>query len=161
VFAANPASCPAASNVGMATAITPVLSQPATGPVYLVSHGGAAFPDVDVVLQDENVTVDLVGNTNIVKQVTTSTFASVPDVPISRFELDLPKGPHSALSFNLPAKDKGSFCTTALTMPTTVAAQNGAQIVQNTPIKVNGCPKIKKIKKHVEKKKHHGKPKKK
>jgi hypothetical protein len=161
VFAANPASCPAASNVGMATAITPVLSQPATGPVYLVSHGGAAFPDVDVVLQDENVTVDLVGNTNIVKQVTTSTFASVPDVPISRFELDLPKGPHSALSFNLPAKDKGSFCTTALTMPTTVVAQNGAQIVQNTPIKVSGCPKIKKIKKHVKKKKHHSKPKKK
>jgi uncharacterized repeat protein (TIGR01451 family) len=140
-FAQNPAQCPAASNVGMVKAITPVLNEPLTGPAYLVSHGGAAFPDLVVILQGQGVRLDLTGNTAIKKGITTSTFASVPDAPISSFELALPQGPHSALTGNLPTKAKGSFCGTKLTMPTTLTAQNGAQIKQSTKIAVLGCPK--------------------
>jgi hypothetical protein len=144
VFAANPASCPAASDVGTAVAISDVLSVPLTGPAYLVSHGGAAFPDLIVVLQGEGVTVELDGGTNIAKGITTSTFASVPDVPITSFELKLPEGSHSALADNLPAKSKGNFCASKLVMPTTIVGQNGARIVQSTKVAVTGCPKIKK-----------------
>jgi hypothetical protein len=147
-FAANPATCPPASMVGVATASTPVLNVPVAGPAYLVSHGGAAFPDLIIILQGQGVTVELVGNTNIDKAgITTSTFASVPDVPISSFEVNLPQGPHSALTENLPKKSKGSYCSSKLVMPTTITAQNGLQIKQSTKISVTGCPKVKKKKK--------------
>ncbi len=161
VFDQNPAGCPARSDIGTATATTPILSNPVTGPVYLVSHGGAAFPDIVMVLQGEGVTVEQVGSINIKGQVTSSAFNSIPDVPITTFELNLPQGPHHALSSNLPAKAKGSFCGQSLVMPTTLTGQNGAQIKQSTKIAVTGCPKAKKkakrkAKKHAAKGKKKG-----
>jgi uncharacterized repeat protein (TIGR01451 family) len=152
-FNANPASCPPGSNIGIATAHTPVLAGAFTGPAYLVSHGGAAFPDVVLVLQGEGITLDLVGNVNIKKGITKSDFATVPDAPISSFELNLPEGPHSALAAVLPAKAKGNLCGTTLTMPTTMTGQNGAVLTQNTKIKVSGCPKLKKRAKAKKRKK--------
>jgi hypothetical protein len=154
-FNQNPASCPAGSNIGTATARTPVLASPVTGPAYLVSHGGAAFPDLVLILQGEGVKLELVGSINIKKQVTSSAFNTVPDAPISSFELILPEGPHSGLAAVLPAKAKGNLCGTphgggqaSLVMPTTLTGQNGAQIKQNTKIAVTGCPKAKKKPKH-------------
>jgi hypothetical protein len=145
-FDANPASCPAGSNVGSAKASTPVLNVPLTGPAYLVSHGGEAFPDLVVILQGQGVTVYLTGAINIRGAITSSTFGSVPDVPISSFELKLPEGPHSALTSNLPAKAKGNLCASSLVMPTTIVGQNGAQIKQSTKITITGCPKRHKAK---------------
>jgi hypothetical protein len=156
-FDANPASCPPGSNIGFATARTPVLASPVTGPAYLVSHGGAAFPNVVLVLQSEGVTLDLIGSVNIKHQITGSAFASVPDAPISSFQLTLPEGPHSALSAVLPAKAKGNICATSLTMPTTITGQNGAVIKQNTKITVTGCPKTKQKTKAGKHTKHKGK----
>jgi hypothetical protein len=141
-FAANPATCPIGSNVGTATAVTPVLNEPLTGPAYLVSHGGAAFPDLIVILQGQGVRLDLIGNTNIKKSITTSSFAAVPDAPISSFELKLPQGPHSALTSNLPAVARGNLCGAKLVMPTTLTGQNYAVIKQSTKIAVTGCPKV-------------------
>jgi hypothetical protein len=132
-FAANPLSCPEGSHVGSAEATTPVLPGALSGPAYLVSHGGAAFPDLDLVLQYGGVRVILEGNTDIKKGITTSTFASIPDVPVSSFTLTLPAGPHSALA------GYGNLCAKALYMPTVITAQNGAQIKQNTRIDVAGC----------------------
>jgi hypothetical protein len=133
-FAANPAMCPAASVVGAAVAHSPVLSSPLTGPAYFVSHGGEAFPQLIIVLQGEGVTVELVGDTFISKAgITSSTFASVPDVPVSSFELTLPEGKYSALAAN------GKLCAQALSMPTEFVGQNGAVFHQSTPIDVEGC----------------------
>ncbi len=146
-FAANPAACPAGSKVGGAKAYTPVLPVPMSGPAYFVSHGGAAFPDLVVVLQGDGVTVELVGNTFISKAgITSSTFATVPDVPITRFDLTLPVGAHSALTAN------GNLCKGKLLMPTTIKGQNGAVVKQSTKIAVTGCAKAKKkVKKKVKK----------
>ena len=136
-FATDPAGCPKGSVVGTAIAITPTLSSQLTGPAILVSHGGAAFPDLEMVLQGEGVTVILDGQTNIKKGITSSTFASVPDVPISGFELTLPEGPYSLLSPN------GTLCTSKLLMPTTIVGQNGSTVTQSTRIAVSGCPATK------------------
>jgi hypothetical protein len=133
VFEANPASCPAASLVGSATAASPLLAHQLAGPAYLVSHGGAAFPDLVIVLQGEGVTVDLAGKTEIKKGITSSLFETVPDVPVSAFDLILPQGPHSLLTAN------GNLCSSALHMPTTITGHNGAVVKQTTKIAVSGC----------------------
>jgi hypothetical protein len=146
-FATNPAACPAESLVGSASSKTEVLADPLSGPAYLVSHGGAAFPDLVVVLQGDGVRFDLVGAINISsKGITSTKFSNAPDAPIDTFELKLPQGPHSILTSN------GSLCAKPLVMPTTLTAYNGKQITQSTKIKVSGCPKAKKAKKHKAKK---------
>ena len=133
-FQANAAGCPAGSVVGVAKAITPTLPDVLTGPVYFVSHGGQAFPDLVIVLQGNGVRVDLTGTTFISKAgITSSTFKTVPDVPVNTFELYLPQGPDSALAAN------GNLCKNTLRMPTTFTAQNGITIHQSTPIRVTGC----------------------
>ena len=134
VFEANPAACPEGSVVGQATAHTPLLNVPLSGPAYLVSHGGAAFPDLEIVLQGEGVKVVIDGQTDIKKGITITTFDTLPDSPISDFELNLPEGPHSALASNIEP------CSQALTLPTVLTGQNGAVVTQKTPITVVGCP---------------------
>ncbi len=141
-FEANPAGCPAASIVGHAKAITPLIPVPLEGPAYFVSHGGEAFPSLIMVLQGYGVTIDLVGTTFINKAgITSSTFKTVPDQPVGSFELTLPQGKFSALAAN------GDLCKSKLTMPTAFDAQNGASVHQTTKITVTGCPKSKKSKK--------------
>jgi uncharacterized repeat protein (TIGR01451 family) len=142
-FEANPASCPAASMIGTATAVTPLLAHPATGPGYLVSYGGAAFPDLVFVLQDEGVTIDLVGNTDIKKHVTSESFETLPDVPVSSFDAVFPTGPTSILGANLPNKAHGSMCHQNLKMPIRLTGQNGIIITETIKLKVTGCPKTK------------------
>jgi uncharacterized repeat protein (TIGR01451 family) len=142
-FNANPAGCPVASMIGTAKAITPLLSSPLTGPAILVSHGGAAFPDVEFLLQGEGVLVVLDGKTQIKKGITYSHFETLPDQPISQFETTLPQGPYSVLATNLPASAKNSLCGQSLTLPTTLTAQDGAVINQTTKATVTGCAKTK------------------
>jgi hypothetical protein len=139
VFNANPAACDEGSVIGYATIHTPVLTNPLSGPAYLVSHGGAAFPDVEFVLQGQGVTIVLDGKTQIKKGITYSHFETVPDAPISSFETTLPEGPHSVLAAYLPANANRSFCGLSVAMPTTIEGQNGAQIKQSTTIAVTGC----------------------
>jgi hypothetical protein len=182
-FAANPSGCPEASVIGTATARTPLLSNPLKGPAYLVSHGGAAFPDVEFVLQGENgVEIVLDGGTDIKKGITYSRFETVPDAPISSFVTELPEGPHSVLAANTNLCDPTKTITVKkrvsvrshghtkrvlrsvseqvsepLVIPTTITGQNGAVITQSTKVSVTGCPKaaVKKAKK--KKAKAHGK----
>ncbi len=130
-----PGTCKSTARVGTATVTTPVLPDPLKGDAYFVSHGAASFPDLDLVLQGDGVEVVLVGHTHIAhSSITTSTYESLPDVPISSAVVSLPTGSNSAVTAN------GPLCGTNLLAPTTIIAQSGAKITENTRIAVSGCP---------------------
>jgi hypothetical protein len=170
-FGADPAGCPVGSFVGTAIAHTPILASPLSGPAILVSHGGEAFPDLVLVLQGEGVRINLTGHTQIKKGITYNHFETVPDAPVSSFDLTLPAGPHGVLTTDIPGRN---LCATTRTvtvtkritrrvnghtrrvtvkakkavaaplqMPTTITAQNGAVLKQTTKIAVTGCAKAK------------------
>jgi hypothetical protein len=139
VFEANPLNCrkeSPGSEVGSATANTPVLSVPMKGPAFLVSHSGEEFPSLELVLEGQGVRVIVEGKTKIKNGITTTNFATTPDVPVSSITVNLPMGPHSALTtVNLNT----NLCTAKLTMPTTFTGQNGKVVKQNTTISPTGC----------------------
>jgi hypothetical protein len=146
VFNTNPASCDEESVIGYATIHTPVLSNPLSGPAYLVSHGGAAFPDVEFVLQGEGIKLVLDGQTDIKGELTYSKFESTPDAPFTVFETVLPAGPHGVLTPNVPEAKRFSLCGETLSMPTTMIAQNGMRLEQETKVTVTGCSEVKSAK---------------
>lgn len=133
-FNANPAGCPPQSDVARVVVHTPVLNSPLTGPAYLVSHGGAAFPDVEMVLQGEGVTLVVDGKTQIKKGITYSHFETIPDAPFSSFEFTAPQGEYALFTAS------GDLCEQKLVMPTAMTGQNGAVLTQSTPVEVEGCP---------------------
>ena len=176
-FKANPEGCPAASRIGTARAQAAILPEPLEGPIYFVSNGGEAFPNLVLVVKGDGVTFHSIGDTFISKSgITSTTFHSVPDVPLESVEVNLPEGPYSALAAN------GSLCAptktvtvkkkvtvkvhgrkkqvtrkvketqpTTLQIPTEFIPQSGtAAIHETTPISVTGCPRA-----HKAKAKHH------
>jgi hypothetical protein len=147
VFEANYAACPEGSVIGNATIHTPVLKNPLSGPAYLVSHGNTGFPDVEFVLQGENITLVLDGHTDIKNGITYSKFESAPDAPFTTFETILPAGPHGVLTANVAESKHFSLCGEKLTAPTTIVAQNGTKLEQNTLVTITGCGEVKAAKK--------------
>ncbi len=182
-FESNPANCPVASRIGFMKVQTPLLPVPVEGPMYFVSHGGEAFPSLEIVLQGDGVTVLLVGQTYISKSgITSSTFSALPDVPFTTAEVELHNGPFSALTgvgnlcaptttttvkkkVTVKVKKHGHVRkktvtrnvkqtkATSLSMPTEIVGQNGAPIYTTTTVGVTECPKAK-VKKTKAKKKH-------
>lgn len=142
-FAKSPEGCPAGSIVGHAKAITPLVPVPIEGPAYFVSHGGAKFPELVMVLKGYGITVVLNGETFISKAgITSSTFKTVPDVPVTRFDLVLPEGKNPALTGN------GDLCAKKLTMPTRLVGQSGKVRERNTKVHVRGCKPAIEVVKH-------------
>jgi hypothetical protein len=91
-----------------------------------------------IVLQGEGVVLHLTGHTNIKNGVTTSTFNTLPDAPVSSFQLRLPAGAHSIL-----AAPAGHLCQSRLVIPTTITAQNGIVVSKSTRVAVTGCARHK------------------
>jgi hypothetical protein len=147
-FNSDPASCDEGSVIGYATIHTPVLKNPLSGPAYLVSHGGAAFPDVEFVLQGEGIELVLDGKTDIKGELTYSRFESTPDAPFTLFETVLPAGPHGVLTPNVPERKRFSLCGETLAMPTTIIGQNGARIERDTNVTVTGCGEVRSARAH-------------
>ncbi len=87
-FAAD--NCPAASIYGQATAITPILDRPLSGPVYLRSSNNP-LPDLVASLHGQ-VDFEIAGRIDSVNGGIRSTFEGLPDVPVTKFVLDMRGG---------------------------------------------------------------------
>jgi hypothetical protein len=83
-------ACPPGSVYGHARAVTPLLDEPLEGPVYLRSSNNK-LPDLVASLEGI-VDIDVVGRIDSFKGGLRSSFASVPDAPVTQFVLTMQGG---------------------------------------------------------------------
>jgi len=98
--------CPKSSIVGTATVRTPLLDDPLTGPVYFIKNVRTdpksgrqikTLPTLAAVIQADGVTLVLRATTAVVAQRLVTTFAAIPDAPVSDVTLDIKGGAKSIL----------------------------------------------------------------
>jgi hypothetical protein len=87
----NGEQCPKGSVYGKAKAITPLLDEPALGKVYLRSSNHE-LPDMVAALHTSKADVNLVGRIDSLNGRIRSTFESPPDLPVSKFILEMQGG---------------------------------------------------------------------
>jgi hypothetical protein len=147
-LAAN--QCPAASVYGYASATSPLLEKELAGPVYLVSSDHP-LPDLLADLQGQ-VDVRLHGVIKAVgKNRIQTSFAPIPDVPVSKFTLTMQGGKKGLL---VNSKD---VCAKRYFSRIEFNAQNGkSSLKKRSPLQVGSCKGVKKHKAH-KKKRHHKK----
>jgi hypothetical protein len=122
-FAAD--ACPANSVYGTARAFSPLLDQPLEGPVYLRSSSNK-LPDLVAAL-DGPIDIDLVGRIDSVKGGIRTTFANVPDAPVSKFVLSMKGGKKSLL------ENSRNLCETTNRATVKFTGQNG-KVADSTPV---------------------------
>jgi hypothetical protein len=130
-------ACPKASILGKARAYSPLLDDPLEGLVYFRSNGGEReLPDI---VADLNglFRVILVGFIDSKGKRIRTTFANVPDAPVSRFELKLAGGKKGLLVFNR------NICRHKQRARLSFTAQNGRPSLSEPVIKTS-CKKGKK-----------------
>jgi hypothetical protein len=112
-------SCPSRSLIGHATAISPILDQPLTGNVYLRSSRVHDLPDMAIDLSGQ-VDFTLLGHIDSVNARLRTRFETVPDVPISKFTLDLLGGSKGLL------QNSEDLCGGVKHLKVKMVGQNGA-----------------------------------
>jgi hypothetical protein len=111
--------CPADSVYGTATAQTPLLDQPLTGPVYLRSSN-RQLPDLVADLHGQ-FDIELSGQIDTPKSGGLRTrFTSIPDAPVSRFTLELDGGKKGLLV------NSRSLCKAGKRAAVKMVGQNGS-----------------------------------
>lgn len=135
----NAGACPPASVLGTATATSPLLEEPLTGPIYFRSNGGEReLPDIVLDLHGlfHIIQIGFVDSKNA--RIRT-TFASVPDAPIAKVVLNL-KGGKRGLLVN-----STDLCAQKRHAAITLLGQNGRR-AESSPVIGTGCKKAGRVK---------------
>ncbi|HZE31508.1 MAG TPA: hypothetical protein VE198_08750, partial [Actinoallomurus sp.] len=134
--------CPASSIVGSATAVTPLLNVPLSGPVYFIKNVRTdaktgrqikTLPTLAVVLQGSGITLVLRASTAVPdnKHLVT-TFENIPDAPVSDFKLTINGGKKGILVVS-----GANLCAATQVAQQAAGGQNGkvanAKITMGTP----------------------------
>jgi hypothetical protein len=118
--------CSQRSQVGTATAKTPMLGEPLKGNVYIAQPKGGGQPDLWTHLQGGGLTLDLQSNTAAKDGELHTRFTDLPDVPVSKLAIDFDSGKHGLFELKQGLCRKGKART--LHAKVRSEGQNGAQV---------------------------------
>jgi hypothetical protein len=124
-------NCPSSSRVGSASVVTPLLATPLSGPVRVVENPGD-LPKVVIYLSGE-LNLRLVGDVHVSAAGTETTFAGIPDVPLSRFRLDFTGGPNGLTGTT------EDLCKTGASLKGDFTGHNGKTSTSTVAATVKGC----------------------
>jgi hypothetical protein len=139
----NEGACPPSSILGHATATSPLLDQPLSGPIYFRSNGGEReLPDIVADLGGQ-IHIILVGFIDSVHRKGSEVsrvrvrFQNVPDAPVTRFTTSFFGGKKGLIENHVPLCKKKRHVTLQF------AAQNGRRSNTEPAIAIAGCGKKK------------------
>jgi hypothetical protein len=132
-FAAD--SCPPGAIYGKATATTPLLDQPISGPVYLRSSDNN-LPDLVADLRGparQPIGVELVGRIDSVNGGIRNTFDVLPDAPVTKFVLEMQGGKKGLIT------NSRNLCASTNRAKARLGAQNGRVHSSRPVVVAAGC----------------------
>ena len=138
--------CPASSVVGKATATTPILDEPLSGPVYFVKNerkdpkSGRSIkttPKLVIPLVGQNgVKLTLTGESTVVDDRLVTTFNNIPDAAVSSFKMDIIGGKKGILVIS---GEKADICKSTQIADQQIDGQNNKQADADVFIQTPSC----------------------
>ena len=135
--------CPKGSVVGRARAVSPLLNRPLVGDVFFVKNVRIdpktkrpirTLPMIVVALRGE-IAVNLRGESDVRRGRLVSTFAEVPDAPVSRFNLNIAGGRTGILVVTRTRRGRIDVCAKRQIAEADVDGHNGKRADQDVRVK--------------------------
>jgi hypothetical protein len=138
-------TCPKNSIVGTATAVTPILDEPLSGPVYFVKNirkdpkSGRdirTLPKLVIPLVGQNgVKLTLTGTSDVEDDQLVTTFGNIPDAPVSSFKLNIIGGKGGILTVS-----GTDICKATQIANQQIDGQNNKNADTDVSIQTPSCP---------------------
>jgi hypothetical protein len=136
--------CPPSSIVGTAMAVTPVLDQPLSGPVYFIKKvridpkSGRrikTLPTLGIVLRGGGITLVVRATSSVPdNEHLVATFDNIPDAPVSSFSLNLNGGPRGILVIS-----GADICKSSQVAKAAMTAQSGKVLNTGVVLGTDAC----------------------
>jgi hypothetical protein len=151
------ADCPRRTRIGWATAASPALNRKLAGPVYLVqgirvdpTTGNTirTLPSLLAKLNGE-IRINVRGVTSVENGKLVSTFGSVPDAPVTQFNMNIQGGKRGILA----ATGRPRICSRRQVAVNSLAGHNGKRAAQRRVRMTTPCKKLKRLQAKAKKRK--------